>query len=80
MNAPMWPIEPSTTMAAPFSEMPQRAEASPRMCSSPPWAVAPAAWLALPSTVTRPDIMFSATPCPALPVTRTVACWFMPAQ
>ena len=42
--------------------------------------VAPADWLALPSTTTRPDIMFSATPVPALPRTWTLARWFMPAQ
>jgi hypothetical protein len=28
---------------------------------------------------TRPDIMFSAAPVPALPCTVMVACWFMPA-
>ena len=32
---------------------------------SPPRPVAPADWLALPSTTTVPDIMFSATPTPA---------------
>ena len=42
--------------------------------------VAPAAWLAAPSTMTLPDIMFSATPTPQLPRTRMVACLFMPAQ
>ena len=80
MNALMWPTEPRTTMSAPFSEIPQRAEASPWITSSPPRAVAPADWLALPSTITVPDIMFSATPTPQLPCIRTVACLFMPAQ
>jgi hypothetical protein len=42
--------------------------------------VAPADCDALPSTTTVPDMMFSATPTPALPCTRSVACWFMPAQ
>ena len=76
----MCPTEPRTTMSTPFIEMPQREEASPRMTSSPPRPVAPADWLALPSTSTEPDIMFSATPTPQLPCTRTTACWFMPAQ
>ncbi len=80
MNALMCPTEPCTTMSTPFIEMPQRAEASPRIATSPPWPVAPADWLALPSTTTLPDMMFSATPTPALPCTRTVACLFMPAQ
>ena len=80
MNADMWPIEPFTTMSTPFIEMPQRAPALPSMTSRPPCAVAPAAWLASPFTWTRPDIMFSATPTPALPWTVTLARWFMPAQ
>ena len=41
---------------------------------------APAATDAKPLTWTRPDIMFSATPVPALPWTSTVASLFMPAQ
>ena len=49
-------------MSTPFIEMPQRAAASPCTTSSPPWAVAPADWLTLPSTTTDPDIMFSAIP------------------
>jgi len=44
------------------------------------YMVAPAEALASPSTITVPDIMFSATPTPALPCTRISACWFMPAQ
>ena len=80
MNALMWPTEPPTTMSTPFIEMPQRADASPSITSRPPRPVAPADWLALPSTTTAPDIMFSASPTPALPCTRTVACLFMPAQ
>ena len=60
--------------------MPQRAEALPSMTSRPPQPVAPAACEASPFTCTRPDIMFSATPGPALPWTMTVACLFMPAQ
>ena len=76
----MCPTEPPTTISAPLSEMPQRAEASPWTTSRPPRAVAPADWLAKPSTITRPDIMFSATPTPQLPRTRTVARWFIPAQ
>ena len=80
MNAAMWPTDPRTTMSAPLSEIPHRAEASPRITSNPPRAVAPADWEALPSTITAPDIMFSATPTPQLPCTRIVACLFMPAQ
>ena len=80
MNAAMWPTDPRTTMSAPLSEIPQRAEALPRITSRPPRAVAPADWLASPSTVTVPDIMFSATPVPTLPCPRMSACWFMPAQ
>ena len=80
MKPVAWPTEPRTTMSAPFSEMAQRAAASPLMTSRPPCAVAPADWPALPPTSTRPDIMFSATPTPALPWMRTVAGWFMPAQ
>jgi hypothetical protein len=80
MNALMCPTDPRTTMSAPFIEIPQRDDASPWMTSSPPRPVAPADWLALPSTITDPDMMFSATPTPQLPCTRTTACWFMPAQ
>ena len=64
----------------PFIEMPQRAEALPSMTSVPPCPVAPALWLASPRTWTKPDIMSSATPTPALPWTITVARLFMPAQ
>jgi hypothetical protein len=42
--------------------------------------VAPADWLTLPSTVTRPDIMFSAIPVDAFPCTCTWASLFIPAQ
>ena len=42
MNALMCPTEPRTTMSTPFSEIPQRAEASPWITSRPPRAVAPA--------------------------------------
>ena len=80
MNAPMCPIEPPTTMSTPFIEMPQRAAASPRTTTRPPRPVAPAAWLALPSTTIVPDMMFSATPTPQWPCTRTVARLFIPAQ
>ena len=80
MNALMCPTEPCTTMSTPFIEIPQRAAALPRITSSPPRPVAPADWDVLPSTITVPDMMFSATPTPALPCTRTVACLFMPAQ
>ena len=73
MKALIWPTEPLTTMSTPFIEMPQRAEALPSMTSSPPCAVAPADWLASPCTCTMPDIMFSATPVPALPLMMIVA-------
>ena len=76
----MWPMLPCTTMLMPFIEMPQRELALPLMTSSPPRPVAPAYWLASPSTMTVPDIMFSATPGPAEPLMCTVACLFMPAQ
>lgn len=76
----MWPTLPFTRMSTPFIEMPQRAEALPSMISVPPQPVAPADWLASPFTCTVPDMMFSATPVPALPFTTTVACLFMPAQ
>ncbi len=76
----MCPTLPPTTMSIPFIEMPQRLAALPRITRSPPRPVAPAYWLASPSTITVPDIMFSATPGPALPATRTVARWFIPAQ
>ena len=55
--------------------------ALPSIRSRPPWAVAPAAWLASPRTWTTPDIMFSATPTPALPPMTTVAsgrCTWLP--
>ena len=68
MNALMWPTEPRTTMSTPFIEMPQREEASPWTTSRPPRPVAPADWLALPSTITAPDMMFSARPTPAVAV------------
>ncbi len=80
MNALMCPMSPPTTMSMPFIEMPQRAAALPSMTSRPPCPVAPADWEASPRTLTSPDIMFSATPTPALPCTVTVARWFMPAQ
>jgi hypothetical protein len=67
-------------MSIPFIEIPQRDEAFPRTTSSPPRPVAPADWLTVPSTMTRPDIMFSAIPVLAFPWTRTVASLFMPAQ
>ncbi len=79
MNALMWPILPRTTMSMPFIEMPQRAPALPPITSSPPRAVAPAYWLASPETRTSPDIMFSATPGPALPSMAMRASAFMPA-
>ena len=41
--------------------------------------LAPAAMLASPRTRTSPDIMFSATPGPALPLTITLASAFIPA-
>ena len=50
------------------------------MTSSPPRPVAPADWLASPATITEPDMMFSATPVPQFPSTRTVASLFIPAQ
>ena len=46
-----------------------RAERCRRSPASPPRPVAPAAWLASPFTWTSPDIMFSAMPGPALPLT-----------
>ena len=67
MKADIWPTLPRTTMSIPFIEMPQRDEALPSITRSPPLPVAPAYWLASPFTVTRPDIMFSATPGPAEP-------------
>ena len=76
----MWPTDPCTTMSTPFIEIPQRAAALPRITSRPPRPVAPADCDALPSTITAPDMMFSAQPTPTLPCTRTVACLFMPAQ
>ena len=76
----MWPTEPLTTMSRPRSEMPQRAEALPSTISRPPQPVAPADCETSPFTCTRPDIMFSATPVPALPLMVTEACLFMPAQ
>ena len=57
-----------------------RADALPRITSRPPRPVAPADCDALPSTITAPDMMFSAQPTPTLPCTRTVASLFMPAQ
>ena len=80
MNALMCPTDPRTTTSAPFSEIPHRAEASPWMTSRPPRAVARRGLAGAPSTITVPDIMFSATPTPQLPRIRTVACLFMPAQ
>ena len=80
MNALIWPTEPFTTMSMPFMEMPQRDDALPSMRKSPPRPVAPADWLASPATWTKPLIMFSATPTPALPLMTTVANLFMPAQ
>ena len=53
-------------MSTPFIEMPQREEALPFTTSVPPWAVAPQYWLASPSTIRRPDIIFSAAPGPTV--------------
>ena len=75
----MWPIEPPTTMSIPFIEMPQRAEVLPSITRRPPCPVAPADWDASPVTRTSPDIMFSATPVPALPSMVIEASLFMPA-
>ena len=80
MNALMCPTEPRTTMSTPFIEMPAARRRVALDDDRPPRPVAPADWLALPSTTTVPDMMFSARPTPALPCTRTVACLFMPAQ
>ena len=80
MKADMWPTLPLTTMSMPRLEMPQRADALPSMRRSPPQPVAPADCEASPFTCTRPDIMFSATPVPALPLIVIVASLFMPAQ
>jgi len=80
MNALIWPTDPPTTISAPFMEIPQREEVSPSITNKPPRADAPADCEALPRTRTKPDIMFSATPGPACPLTTTSACLFMPAQ
>jgi hypothetical protein len=80
MKPPTCPIEPWTTMSTPFIEIPQRADALPLTTRRPPRPVAPADWLVSPSTITAPDMMFSATPTPAFPWTRTVASLFIPAQ
>ena len=74
MKALIGPTSPPTTTSAPFNEIAQRIEALPSTTSRPPRAVAPADWEASPRTRTSPDIMFSATPTPALPSTTTVAC------
>ncbi len=68
MNALMWPTEPCTTMSTPFIEIPQRAEASPWITTSPPRPVAPADWLALPSTTTDPGHDVLGQPHPAVAV------------
>ncbi|NIB33435.1 hypothetical protein HBB16_19515 [Pseudonocardia sp. MCCB 268] len=62
---------------APLHRDPHRIDALPSMVSSPPCAVAPADWKASPHTRTFPDIMFSATPGPTEPSTRTVPPWFI---
>ena len=80
MKALIWPTEPRTTMSTPFMEMPQRAEALPSITMQAAMPVAPAACDASPRTWTLPDMMFSATPGPALPLITTVASLFMPAQ
>ena len=80
MKHDMCPMLPCTTISMPFIEIPQRLLALPLIISNPPRPVAPAYWLASPSMITVPDIMFSATPGPADPLIRIVACLFMPAQ
>ena len=80
MKPPTCPIDPPTTISTPFIEIPQRADALPLITTSPPRPDAAAYWLASPSMITAPDMMFSATPGPALPRTRTVASLFIPAQ
>ena len=50
----MWPTLPPTTMSQPFSEMPQRDEASPSITSSPPCPEAPAHSEAQPLHADRP--------------------------
>ena len=71
--------EPFTTMSIPFMEMPQR-EGVAVDAQQPAAPGGARRRLASPSTWTKPDIMFSATPTPALPWIRTVACLFIPAQ
>ena len=76
----MCPTEPRTTMSTPFIEIPQRAAASPWTTSRPPRPVAPADWLALPSTTTVPGHHVLGDADARVARTRTVACLFMPAQ
>ena len=68
-------------MSTPFIEIPQRADALPRITTSPPRPVAPAdcAGVAVDDDGAGHDVL-GARPTPALPCTRTVACLFMPAQ
>ena len=68
MKPETWPIEPWTTMSTPFIEIPQRAEALPLIDQQPPRPVAPADWLASPSTTTVAghDVLGHAGPAVAL--------------
>ena len=79
MNAEKLPTLPPTTMSPPFSEMPQRSDASP--VDHQQSAVRRGAGRRRGEALDArrvPDIMFSAPPGPALPCTVMFACLFMP--
>jgi hypothetical protein len=68
------PTLPRATMSIPYIEIPHRVAALPFITIKPPF------WLASPSIMKVPDIMFAATRDPAGPDRFTVACLLIPAQ
>ena len=63
------PASPSTMIVPPFWSIPVRAPTWPLTTTSPPLSAAASSDPALLSIVTTPDIMFSHTDQPTLPVT-----------
>ena len=63
----MWPIEPPTTMSMPFIEMPQRDDGIALDDEQPAMAGGARRLAGIARDPDQPDIMFSATPTPALP-------------
>jgi hypothetical protein len=80
MKADMWPTIAATTMSTPFIEMPQRELASALDDEQAAAAGGAGILGSVAGDAHAPDIMFSATPGPALAMHVTRRGLFMPAQ